>query len=180
VCDVPAHLATYSRVTTTPERGYVGHAPDVTRVALPGVACAEEGPGNAAGAALPEENGPCCVVLGGATRRSRPPGGRSLDGDGGAGALERGLGLLGGVLGDLLQDRLRRVVDQVLGLLEAGASAAAPPPAGPAAATATGAAAVTSKVSSNCFTKSDSSRRVISLNASSRASVDSLAMCVSF
>src|SRR5688572_27896780 len=42
-----------------------------------------------------------------------------LDGDGGAGALESGLGLLGGVLGDLLQDRLRRVVDQVLGLLEA-------------------------------------------------------------
>src|SRR4051812_25332705 len=42
-----------------------------------------------------------------------------LDGDGGAGALEGGLGLLGGVLGDLLQDGLRRVVDQVLGLLEA-------------------------------------------------------------
>src|SRR3954462_13236118 len=42
-----------------------------------------------------------------------------LDGDGGAGALEGGLGLLGGVLGDLLQDRLRRAVDQVLGLLEA-------------------------------------------------------------
>src|SRR4051794_39137649 len=47
------------------------------------------------------------------------PGTVSLDGDGGAGALESGLGLLGGVLGDLLQDRLRRVVDQVLGLLEA-------------------------------------------------------------
>src|SRR3954465_7995197 len=47
------------------------------------------------------------------------PGRGSLDGDGGAGALESGLGLLGGVLGDLLQDRLRRVVDQVLGLLEA-------------------------------------------------------------
>src|SRR3954463_652755 len=42
-----------------------------------------------------------------------------LDGDGGAGALESGLGLLGSVLGDLLQDRLRRAVDQVLGLLEA-------------------------------------------------------------
>src|SRR4051812_16633296 len=42
-----------------------------------------------------------------------------LDGDGGAGALEGGLGLLRGVLGDLLQDRLRRAVDQVLGLLEA-------------------------------------------------------------
>src|SRR4051794_22017235 len=47
------------------------------------------------------------------------PGTRSLDRDGGAGALEGGLGLLGGVLGDLLQDRLRRAVDQVLGLLEA-------------------------------------------------------------
>src|SRR6059036_438119 len=34
-------------------------------------------------------------------------------------ALEGGLGLVGGVLGDLLQDRLRRVVDEVLGLLEA-------------------------------------------------------------
>src|SRR3954451_11258960 len=42
-----------------------------------------------------------------------------LDRDGGAGALESGPGLVGGVLGDLLQDRLRRVVDQVLGLLEA-------------------------------------------------------------
>src|SRR4051794_28217608 len=70
-------------------------------------------------------------------RRGRPPeGGRPLrdvrwcypttvrrgpllDRDGGAGALEGGLGLVGGVLGDLLQDRLRRVVDQVLGLLEA-------------------------------------------------------------
>src|SRR5918998_499514 len=50
---------------------------------------------------------------------SRSPGTGSLDGDGGAGALESGLGLLGGVLVDLLQDRLRRAVDQVLGLLEA-------------------------------------------------------------
>src|SRR3954470_3727000 len=72
---------------------------------------------------------------GGRRSRGRPPeGGRpllvvrypvvrtgrvSLDGDGGAGALEGSLGLLRGVLGDLLQDRLRRVVDQVLGLLEA-------------------------------------------------------------
>src|ERR1700709_369098 len=63
------------------------------------------------------------VVL---TRRSEPPGGGSLDGDGGAGALEGGLGLLGGVLGDLLQDRLRRVVDQVLGLLEAERGQRAP------------------------------------------------------
>src|SRR5690349_23238370 len=53
--------------------------------------------------------------------RSQPvrAGQVSLDGDGGAGALEGGLGLVRSVLGDLLQDRLRRVVDQVLGLLEA-------------------------------------------------------------
>src|SRR5690349_14655909 len=56
------------------------------------------------------------------------------------------------------------------------ASAGAPPAAGPAAATATGAAAVTSKVSSNALTNSDSSSSVSSLNASSRSSVDSLAM----
>src|SRR5919202_1293102 len=49
----------------------------------------------------------------------RAPGAGSLDGDGGAGALEGGPGLVGGVLVDLLQDRLRRTVDQVLGLLEA-------------------------------------------------------------
>src|SRR5262245_55948631 len=42
-----------------------------------------------------------------------------LDLDGGAGALEGLGGLLSGVLGDLLQDRLRGTVDQVLGLLEA-------------------------------------------------------------
>src|SRR3954454_21265873 len=74
-------------------------------------------------------------VTGRAHNRGRPPvrrtapgevrcpavraGRVSLDGDGGAGALEGSLGLLRGVLGDLLQDRLRRVVDQVLGLLEA-------------------------------------------------------------
>src|SRR5512132_2686968 len=55
-----------------------------------------------------------------------------------------------------------------------GASTAAPPL--PAAATATGAAAVTPKVSSNCFTNSESSSSVISLNASSRSSVLSFAM----
>src|SRR3954469_18445686 len=74
-------------------------------------------------------------VTGRAHNRGRPPvrrtapgevrcpavraGRVSLDGDGGAGALEGSLGLLRGVLGDLLQDRLRRVVDQVLGLIEA-------------------------------------------------------------
>src|ERR1700742_5042315 len=44
-----------------------------------------------------------------------------LDRDGGAGALEGGLGLLRGLLVDLLQDGLRRAVDQVLGLLQAQA-----------------------------------------------------------
>src|SRR5262245_52714223 len=51
------------------------------------------------------------------------------------------------------------------------AASPAPSPAAGAAATATGAAAVTPKVSSNCFTNSLSSRRVISLNVSSRSSV---------
>src|SRR6201996_5728627 len=59
----------------------------------------------------------------------------------------------------------------------ASSTAAPPPPA--AAATATGAAALTSKVSSNDFTNSDSSRRVISLNASSRSALLSFAMIVS-
>src|SRR5262245_18432471 len=54
--------------------------------------------------------------------------------------------------------------------------AAAAPPAAGAAATATGAAAVTPKVSSNCFTNSESSISVISLNASSSSSVLSFAM----
>src|ERR1700722_4997639 len=53
------------------------------------------------------------------------------------------------------------------------ACSASPPPAPPAAgaASATGAAALTSNVSSNCLTNSDSSRRVISLNASSRSAL---------
>src|SRR4051812_49612270 len=59
--------------------------------------------------------------------RSGDRAGGSLDGDGGAGALEGGLGLLRSVLGDLLQDRLGRVVDQVLGLLEAEGGQAGPP-----------------------------------------------------
>src|ERR1700728_4321387 len=46
---------------------------------------------------------------------------RLLDGDGGAGGLELALSLLGGLLGALLQHRLGRAVDQVLGLLEAQA-----------------------------------------------------------
>src|SRR5665811_686274 len=45
-------------------------------------------------------------------------GPRSLEGDGGAGALEGSLGLLRNVLGNLLQDRLRGAVDEVLGLLQ--------------------------------------------------------------
>src|SRR6266700_676632 len=44
-----------------------------------------------------------------------------LDGDGRAGALESGLRLLGRLLVDLLQDGLGRLVDEVLGLLEAEA-----------------------------------------------------------
>jgi large subunit ribosomal protein L7/L12 len=48
--------------------------------------------------------------------------------------------------------------------------------AGPAIIIAAGAAAVTSKVSSNCFTNSESSISVISLNASSSSSVLSFAM----
>src|SRR3954471_8819385 len=41
-----------------------------------------------------------------------------LDGDAGPGALERLLGLVGGLLVGLVQDGLGRAVDQVLGLLE--------------------------------------------------------------
>src|SRR5918997_3690694 len=43
----------------------------------------------------------------------------SLEGDGGPGALEGVLGLVRSVLGDLLQDRLRRGLHQLLGLLQA-------------------------------------------------------------
>src|SRR6266545_4863780 len=55
-------------------------------------------------------------------------------------------------------------------------SLASPAPAPGAATAATGAAAVTSKVSSNFLTNSESSSSVISLNASSRSSPDSFAM----
>ena len=44
-----------------------------------------------------------------------------LDGDRRARGLELGLGLLGGILGDLLEQRLGSAVDEVLGLLEAQA-----------------------------------------------------------
>src|SRR4051812_9001299 len=44
-----------------------------------------------------------------------------LDGDRSAGSLELALGLLGGVLGDLLEQRLGGAVDQILGLLQAQA-----------------------------------------------------------
>src|SRR6478752_4694254 len=53
----------------------------------------------------------------GASRRKL----RSLEGDGGAGALELLLGLLGRSLVDVLEDGLRGAVDEVLGLLEAEA-----------------------------------------------------------
>src|SRR6478609_9753609 len=42
-----------------------------------------------------------------------------LDGDRRAGGLELALGLLGGFLGDLLQQRLGRAVDEILGFLQA-------------------------------------------------------------
>src|SRR5699024_8022790 len=58
----------------------------------------------------------------------------------------------------------------------AAAAASPPPPAGAAPATATGAAAVTLKVSSNCFTNSESSIRDISLKLSRSSSVLSFAM----
>src|SRR5437879_13716675 len=44
-----------------------------------------------------------------------------LDGNRLAGGLELGLGLLGSILGNLLEQRLGSAVDQVLGLLEAQA-----------------------------------------------------------
>src|SRR5438876_7819941 len=50
------------------------------------------------------------------SRLSRRPA--LLELDGGAGALELGLGLLGVLLGRLLENRLGRAVDEVLGLLE--------------------------------------------------------------
>ena len=55
-----------------------------------------------------------------------PGSSQRLDGallqlDGGAGPLELRLRLVGVLLGDLLEDRLRRAVDEVLGLLEAEA-----------------------------------------------------------
>src|SRR3954454_7559171 len=61
---------------------------------------------------------------GGTARRAGRPSSeavRLLDGDAGSGALERLLGLVGGLLVGLLQDGLRCAVDQVLGLLEAQA-----------------------------------------------------------
>src|SRR5690606_16193365 len=56
---------------------------------------------------------------GGPGRTRGPPRTRSLQGDGGAGSLEGLLGLVRRVLGDLLQDRLGRTLDEVLGLLQA-------------------------------------------------------------
>src|SRR5699024_10557426 len=59
------------------------------------------------------------VCAGGAHTPTGDVSRSSLEGDGGAGALEGGLGLLAGLLVDLLQDRLRRAVHEVLGLLQA-------------------------------------------------------------
>src|SRR5690606_6085870 len=50
---------------------------------------------------------------------------RSLQGDGGAGGLQGLLRLVGGLLVDLLQDGLRRALDEVLGLLQTEAGQAA-------------------------------------------------------
>src|SRR5580692_6425292 len=72
--------------------------------------------GSAQGAETPP--GAC---PGGASRRSRLGLSELLDRDGGAGALEGGLGLVRGFLVDLLQDGLGGAVDQVLGLLESKA-----------------------------------------------------------
>lgn len=128
-----------------------------------------------------------------------------LDGDLRAGSLELLLGGVGRVLGNLLQDGLRSTLDEVLGFLQAEAgndltddlddldllvagrleddvelvlllSSLGGSRCLPAAATATGAAAVTSKVSSNAFTNSESSRRVSSLNWSNNSSVLSFAI----
>ncbi len=120
-----------------------------------------------------------------------PKPGELLQFDAGAGRLELGLGLVGLLLGDLLQDRLGGAVDQVLGLLQAEAGQGADllddldlllAGAGDddvelvllldlgggigAAATGrggggTGAAAVTPNFSSNSFSSSDSSRTVM-------------------
>src|SRR5665811_434227 len=149
-------------------------------------------------------DGPQHVTARRAPRRLR----RSLEGDGGAGALEGRLCLLCCFLVHALQDRLRCAVDQVLCLLEAEAGEGAhllddldlllacglendvelrllllglkeaKDPAG--AAAATGAAAVTSKTSSNFFTNSESSIRVSSLNASMSSSVVSFFAMVAF
>ena len=114
----------------------------------------------------------------------------SLDLDGGAGALERLLGLVGVVLGDTLEDGLGGRLDEVLGLLEAEAGeaahllddadllvtgvgeddveggllllvvAAAAAGRGRSGDGATGAAAVTPKRSSKSFRSSESSSTV--------------------
>src|SRR5450631_1848271 len=62
------------------------------------------------------------LVPGGLPRPLRASAGvGSLEGDGGAGALEGSLGLVRNVLGNLLQNHLRSAVNHVLGLLQAEA-----------------------------------------------------------
>src|SRR3954454_2943586 len=71
-------------------------------------------PRNASAAAPMHGDGRCC---GREIRRRCRLG--SLDGDGGAGALESVLGLVRLLLVDAFEDRLRRGLDEVLGLLQA-------------------------------------------------------------
>src|ERR1700730_12310771 len=64
---------------------------------------------------------PTCAFVGTAdvcVCRHRRRARKLLDGDRRACGLELGLGLLGGLLGDLLEQRLGGAVDQILGLLE--------------------------------------------------------------
>src|SRR5262245_8953320 len=75
-------------------------------------------------AVLRRRRGAAAQLLGGRPSR-REFSNASLDRDGGAGALEGGLRLLRGLLVDLLKQRLRRAVDQVLRLLEPKARQAA-------------------------------------------------------
>src|SRR5690349_4771607 len=68
---------------------------------------------------VPGRRSACRALLARAT--PEPAAAGLLDGDRSAGALEGSLRLVRGLLVDLLEDGLRRAVDQVLGLLQAEA-----------------------------------------------------------